>query len=169
MSKHFSRLFVILFASLLLVGGYTNSASAKQENQEVNGQVTTNFYNANCPSPIGICGMGPISGGLNGMLNAVLTSQKETRKKGVLISTYYKGYVTIKTDHGILEGSISTTINETTQAVSAKIHIKHGTGSYNGAHGILNLTGQGSRNSGATEDYRYSGWLKYGEDHESDD
>lgn len=91
---------------------------------------------ASCPSPVGICTHGTLSGGLDATYDFVADTQIV-----VFPTASLTGHSTITTDKGLLLGQDASTLDLTTGAFTTTVGIVGGTGKYEGAEGQIVATG----------------------------
>ena len=108
-----------------------------------------------CPSPVGLCTQGELTGGLKGTFffsASALIPTADTPSTGVLL---YTGDITIEAKGGTLTckdaGAFRTTGDG---AVSSVCAVVAGTGDYAGAGGTVQYVGNFSAETGGVGDYR---------------
>lgn len=114
----------------------------------VNGTFFTQvFFGEGCPSPLGVCSAGTVTGDLTGdVFVTTLTLDITDTANGQIIR--YTTAITITTPDGILSGTSKGIINTNTGRQSATFTLESGTGVYEGYRGVLNVNGTNNAATG---------------------
>lgn len=159
LSNHVRRLFPVtlgLIALLALVGTTPQSVAAEAKQTPVSGQFFQTEYTANCTSPIGLCGEGPITGNiLNGNLVGIINTLTFLNSR----EFEFSATVTISTAKGDLYGKAVLVQMATSETISSgTITLTGGTKRYNHSTGVLHLT-EPAPDVNGVQHYYYTGWL----------
>lgn len=128
----------VLLAALVAL--FANHASADSSVKTVNGHVEDQVVTDPCASPVGICTVGRLTGGIQGDLEFTITSLAPTDAPGVLLFTAVS---TIRTATGDIHCADSGSFNTTSGSDGEGVHLCHitgGTGEFAGASGYLQET-----------------------------
>jgi hypothetical protein len=128
---------VLLAATVALVATH---ASADSSVKTVNGHVEDQVVSDPCASPVGICTVGRLTGGIQGDLEFTITSLAPTNAPGVL---FFMAVSTIRTATGDIYCADSGSFNTTSGSDGEGVHLCHitgGTGEFQGASGYLQET-----------------------------
>ena len=151
----------IIFVIALTLINTPGTVSAKEQGEKVSGVAVNTLYFTNCPSPIGLCGAGTISGGINGTTVGILYTQKAITKNGVTVAYLYTGTFDVTSaNNSVLHGFTITQIDASNDNVHSTVYFHGGTGQYRHTFGTINLTGTPPGNDQA-EHYTYVGFLTH--------
>jgi hypothetical protein len=115
-------------------------ASADTSVKTVNGHVEDQVVSDPCASPVGICTVGRLTGGIQGDLEFTITSLVPTNASGVL---FFTAVSTVRTATGDIHCADSGSFNTTSGSDREGVHLCHitgGTGEFQGASGYLQET-----------------------------
>lgn len=151
---------VCLSVIALLHSSHPGLVQAQTRPVNVTGRFTTQqFGGENCPSPVGICSAGTVTGTLNGTVSVViLTAGNALDAQGNPLFTY-TATITMATDKGNLSGVVAGQVSTGTGRLISAIRINSGTGDYAGRTGTLIVFGNFNFATGAESDF-YTGFLR---------
>jgi len=143
---------VVLLTSMFL--STAHPAVADQDQVPVSGDVFITFFTANCPSPVGLCGQGPISGNLlNGNLLGIITSVVPHPNELDLTAS-----ITITTKNGDLFANAILIEQLPSELTTATVNITGGTRRYKHTTGVLYFTEPARAVNGVLH-FLYTGFL----------
>ena len=124
---------VLLLAGALVAG----RAGAESTGRIVNGHVEDMVTTDNCGSPVGLCTVGRVNGGIQGQLSFTVIGLSPTSRQGIL---FFTAESTIRTLDGDIYCADSGSFNSVPGSEGEGVHlceITGGTGEYAGVAGYL--------------------------------
>jgi len=144
---------------LFVVFSAVSPAAAEGNLTKVSGKVTSILYTTNCPSPVQVCGTGPITGSLNGTLTAIAQSINPVTRNGNVVAVTFNGTGTITTTTGTLAFTIFDYQQLSTMNQKVVITITGGTGAFASTFGWIYMVTDPNAPQDGNEHFTYKGIL----------
>jgi hypothetical protein len=142
-SRKFGRIIgaVIALIPVAIIFVATQPAGASGQETVHGNFIERVFEGSNCPSPIHICGTGPITGNeLNGTFSGLLTTENDIYQNGQLVEIIFTGTATIKVGNCTLNGSITNDEQVPSFTSTSVVTISGGTNGCANTTGVLTLS-----------------------------